>query len=181
MGSDKAVVDFCGTRMIDRVVTTLGTVAEPVVVVARRGAGVDDVDAVVVHDERPYAGPLPALVAGLRATARERNVIVACDMPFLDAAFLRTLASLLDQTDAVVPITGAGPQPLHAAYGDCAIEPLLAAIASGEHSLIGAFGRLRVRWVPESEWKSHGHDGRSFTNVNTLEELRAATALQTTG
>ena len=182
MGRDKAVVEFCGSRMIDHVTTCLEVLADPIVVVTRRGSEVRDVAGLVVHDERPYAGPLPALIAGLRSTSRERNVVVACDMPFLNATFLQTLASMLDESlDAVVPITGDGRQPLHAAYGDCAIEPLLSAIASGEHSLKGALERLRVRWVPEAEWRLFDPDGRSFLNVNTPEELRAATELQAIG
>jgi len=179
MGSDKAVADFCGTRMIDRVTGTLRTLADPVVVVARRRSDVGDVSGVVIEDERPFAGPLPALVAGLRATGVERNIVVACDMPFLNTSLLRRLGELLDpDVDAAVPITQDGVQPLHAAYGDCAIEPLLQAIASGERSLKGALDRLRVRWVPEVEWRPLDPDGRSFLNVNTPEELRVATELQ---
>jgi len=182
MGSDKALVEFCGQRMIDRVTVTLGTLADPVVVVARRSSDVGGINGRVVEDARPYEGPLPALVAGLRATGEERNVVVACDMPFLKPPLLRGLGDLLDGTiDAVVPITGDGAQPLHAAYGDCAIEPLLSAIASGERSLKGALERLRVRWVPEVEWKPLDPDGRSFLNVNTPEELRHATELQAIG
>jgi molybdenum cofactor guanylyltransferase len=181
MGSDKAVVDFCGTRMIDRVTQTLSAVAHPVVVVARAGGDVDGVSARILEDERPYEGPLPALVAGLRATGTERNIVVACDMPFLNDALLLRLGELLDASvDAVVPIADARPQPLHASYGDCAIEPLLSAIASGERSLKGALERLRVRWVPEIEWKGLDPNGRSFLNVNTPEELRAATEWQAT-
>jgi molybdopterin-guanine dinucleotide biosynthesis protein A len=179
MGTDKAVVDFCGTRMIDRVSHTLSAVADPVVVVARTGADVSGVAAQVVEDERPYEGPLPAIVGGLRATGTERNVAVACDMPFLNTVLLQRLSELLDvNVDAVVPIASGHPQPLHAAYGDCAIEPLLTAIAAGERSLKGALERLRVRWVPEIEWKSLDPQGHSFLNVNTPEELRAATELQ---
>jgi molybdopterin-guanine dinucleotide biosynthesis protein A len=179
MGADKAVMDFCGTRMIDRVTRTVGAVADPVVVVARISADVDGVPATVLEDERPYEGPLPALVAGLRATGAERNIAVACDMPFLNAVLLQRLGELIDESvDAVVPIASGHPQPLHAAYGDCAIEPLLSVIASGGRSLKGALERLRVRWVPEIEWKSIDPDGRSFLNVNTPKELRAAVELQ---
>jgi len=182
MGSNKAVVEFCGRRMIDRVTQTLSEIASPVVVVARRRADVGEVAGVVVEDERPYAGPLPALVAGLRTTGSIRNIVVACDMPFLNTTLLGRLGELLDDTvDAVVPITGEGAQPLHAAFGDCAIEPLLSTIASGERSLKGALERLRVRWVPEGEWKPLDPDGYSFLNVNTPEQLRFATELQAIG
>jgi molybdopterin-guanine dinucleotide biosynthesis protein A len=182
MGRDKAVVEFCGTRMIDRVVSGLGEVAEPIVIVSRRGSDVGNATALVVHDERPYEGPLPALVAGLRTTAKERNVVVACDMPFLNGTLLEHLCSLLDPSiDAVVPVTDHGPQPLHGAYGDCAIEPLLSSMASGERSLKGALERLRVRWVPETEWIAFDSTGRSFLNVNTPGELERAVALQAAG
>jgi molybdopterin-guanine dinucleotide biosynthesis protein A len=182
MGADKAVVDFCGTRMIDRVTQALSAVADPVVVVARTSADVDGVPARVLEDERPYEGPLCALVAGLRATGAEQNIAVACDMPFLNTVLLQRLGDLIDENvDAVVPIAFGHPQPLHAAYGDCAIEPLLTAIAAGERSLKGALERLRVRWVPEIEWKSLDPHGRSFLNVNTPHELRAAAELQVIG
>ena len=180
MGTDKAVLDFCGRRMIDVVAGRLGELTDRVVVVTKNRAGLEPIDAIVQEDEEPFAGPLPALVAGLRVTACAQNVVVACDMPFLNVALLRRLAEELDGvTDAVVPVTDDGPQPLHAAYGDCAVEPLLASIAAGVRSLRGALERLRVRWVAENEWRSIDHDGRSFLNVNTRDELQRAIALQT--
>jgi molybdopterin-guanine dinucleotide biosynthesis protein A len=181
MGTDKAVVDFCGRRMIDVVAGRLGELTDRVVVVTKSRAGLEPIDVIVLEDEEPFAGPLPALVAGLRVTASERNVVVACDMPFLNVALLGRLAEdLTGDIDAVVPVTGDGPQPLHAAYGDCAVEPLLASIAAGVRSLRGALDRLRVRWVHEEEWGSIDPRGLSFLNVNTPEELQSAITLQTT-
>ncbi len=181
MGTDKAVVDFCGRRMIDVVTGRLGEMTDRVVVVTKSRLGLEPISAIVLEDEEPFAGPLPALVAGVRVTACERNVVVACDMPFLNVALLRTLAEgLTGDLDAVVPVTGDGPQPLHAAYGDCAVEPLLASIAAGVRTLRGALERLRVRWVNEKEWGAIDPDGRSFLNVNTPDELRDALAFQLT-
>jgi molybdopterin-guanine dinucleotide biosynthesis protein A len=179
MGADKAAIDFCGTRMIDLATHRLAELTDRIVVVARQHHGLSPTVGQVIEDERPFGGPLPALVAGLRATGAERNLVVACDMPFLNTAFLVHLAGLLtDEFDAVVPTTANGFEPLHAAYGDCAIEPLLAAIAAGDRSLRAALERLRVRWVPEVEWKAFD-DGSSFLNVNTPDELAAAAALHT--
>lgn len=180
MGTDKAVLDFCGRRMIDVVTGRLQEIADRIVVVTKKRADVAPLDAIVIEDEQPYAGPLPALIAGLRATGTERNVVVACDMPLLNVDLLRGLCDALDdEVDAVVPLTDAGPEPLHAAFGDCAVEPLLASIAAGERSLRGALGRLRVRWFTEDEWREIDPDGRSFLNVNTPEELQTAITLQT--
>ena len=176
MGTDKATVAFCGRRMIDVVVERLRALTDDVVVCARQRNALEPILVPVVEDDEAYAGPLPALVAGIRASGAPRVVAVACDMPFLNAPLLAALASRLrDDIDAVVPITAEGPQPLHAAYGDCAVEPLLAALAAGERSLRGALGRLRVRWVEEQEWRVLDPSGRSFRNVNTPAELAEAT------
>ena len=146
---------------------------------ARQRSSLEPILVPVVEDAEEYAGPLPALVAGIRAAGTTRVVAVACDMPFLNVPLLADLAARLDEDiDAVVPVTEDGPQPLHAAYGDCAVEPLLAALAAGERSLRGALGRLRVRWVEEEVWRGFDPSGRSFRNVNTPEELAEAAALR---
>ena len=180
MGTDKAMMDFCGRRMIDHVVDRLGALTDRVVVVTRRKHDLGPLPAIVLEDEESFVGPLPALIAGLRVTGETRNVVVACDMPFLNIDLLRRLAaSLEDETDAVVPTTSDGAQPLHAAYGDCAIENLLTGMAAGERSLKGCLARLRIRWFPEEEWKPIDPDGRSFLNVNTPDDLQGAIALHT--
>jgi molybdopterin-guanine dinucleotide biosynthesis protein A len=179
MGGDKSLLDFAGTRLIDVVTRKLAEVTERVVVVARRKRTLGTVAASIIEDETPFAGPLPALIAGLRATGAERNIVVACDMPFLNVALLRALLAMLDdEVDAAVPVTASGTEPLHAAYRDCAVEPLLSAVAAGERSLRGALERLRVRAVEEAEWRPLDPEGRSFLNVNTPDEFHAATALQ---
>ena len=178
MGTDKATVPFCGRRMVDVVVERLRALTDDVVVCARQRSALEPILVPVVEDAEAYAGPLPALVAGIRAAGTTRVVAVACDMPFLNVPLLADLAGRLnDDIDAVVPITAHGPQPLHAAYGDCAVEPLLAVLASGERSLRGALERLRVRWVEEEEWRALDPSGNSFRNVNTPDELAEAAAL----
>jgi molybdopterin-guanine dinucleotide biosynthesis protein A len=180
MGTDKATVAFCGRRMIDVVVERLRGLTDEVVVCARDRHALEPILVPVLEDAEAYAGPLPALVAGIRAAGTPRVVAVACDMPFLNVPLLARLADALDEeTDAVVPVTNDGAQPLHAAYGDCAVEPLLAALAAGERSLRGALERLRVRWVEEEVWRGLDPTGRSFRNVNTPEELAEAVAFET--
>jgi molybdopterin-guanine dinucleotide biosynthesis protein A len=180
MGTDKATIGFCGRRMIDVVVERLRGLTDEVVVCARQRSALEPILVPVVEDAEEYAGPLPALVAGIRAAGTQRVIAVACDMPFLNVPLLADLVARLEEDiDAVVPVTEDGPQPLHAAYGDCAVEPLLAALAAGERSLRGALGRLRVRWVEEEVWRGLDPSGRSFRNVNTPEELAEAAALET--
>lgn len=180
MGADKATVRFCGRRMIDLVVERLRALTPRIVVAARDRTTLEPLTVPILEDAEAFAGPLPALIAGIRAAGTPHVVAVACDMPFLNVPLLASLvARLADETDAVVPVTDHGPQPLHAAYGDCAVEPLLAALAAGERSLRGALSRLRVRWVDADEWKVMDPSGRSFWNVNTPADLAEAASMGT--
>lgn len=176
MGWDKALIELCGRRLIDIVVGRLRLLTEQVLVVARDGHALGEVEAEVIEDDTPFAGPLPALAAGLRAAGADRAVVVACDMPFLRVDLLRELARLVGGWDAAVPVTPRGPEPLHAAYASSAIRGLDAALAAGVRSLRGALACLRLRLVEEAEWRPMDPEGRSFINLNTREEFEAARA-----
>ena len=47
-------------------------------------------------DEVPGAGPLGGIYTAIVRSPRERTLVVACDMPFLSGALLRTLAAVKD-------------------------------------------------------------------------------------
>jgi molybdopterin-guanine dinucleotide biosynthesis protein A len=182
MGADKARLALGSRRLIDIVCERLHVLTDRIVVVTHPEASLAPLAAEVVVDERPHAGPLPALVAGLRAAGARRTLAVACDMPFLEVALLRFLAERVTAgVDAAVPAGPAGPEPLHAAYAASALPGLERALASGERSLRGALQALRVRWVPEEEWRPLDPEGRSMTNVNTPEELARAAELVARG
>ena len=65
----------------------------------------------------PDSGPLGGLDAALTAARDDALLLIACDMPFVTAAFLENLLALSDAVDAVVPRTERGYHPLCAVYG----------------------------------------------------------------
>jgi molybdopterin-guanine dinucleotide biosynthesis protein A len=183
MGVDKAELEFEGIPLARRTLDTLLVVCDEVLVASGDGRRLDWLEADHVdHFEQvdqieqvadliPDAGPLSGLVAGLERARRPLVAVLAVDMPFASASVLRLLANLWDGQDAVVPVTDAGPEPLHAVYAPAAATPLRAELERGERSIRRALASLAVRRVEPEEWRQADPSGRFAVNLNRPEDL----------
>jgi len=131
----------------------------------------------VVSDLLPGAGPLGGLYTAIRAASPARALVVACDMPFLTAPFLRRLVAAAAGVDAVVPRTADGYHPLCAVYAPSAAEPIRRRIESGRLKVIDALADLRVREIGPEEIAPYDPDGILFFNVNTPDDYQRALRL----
>src|SRR5437588_6479983 len=108
MGTDKALLEVDGQRLVDRAVAALTAVADPVFEVGPGWSGLP-----AVREDPPGSGPLAAVAAGaaaLRATGHDGPVVVlAVDMPQVSVALLRLLATRRGPATAV-PRPGGHPQ-----------------------------------------------------------------------
>ena len=121
----------------------------------------------VVADRFPGEGPLAGIEAALRTTTADWNLMVACDMPSLDASTMEALFEAL----------AAGGDCAAPSYSDGRVEPLCAVyhrrLPSGRswrrlkaerRKVTDALHRLAIRYV--SRWQHRD----SFANLNTPED-----------
>ncbi len=174
MGSDKALIEFRGKPVIAHVIDTLRELTGDVVVVSNRSASYHSLGARIVPDYEPPCGPLGGIAAGLQAVKHELAIVVACDMPFLSAPLLRYLLAAAPDYDAVVPQTGEEFEPLHAVYRLACRAPIEQHLQRGDRRVISFFADVRLRAVPEAEWRAYDPEGRSLINLNTPADLDAA-------
>jgi molybdopterin-guanine dinucleotide biosynthesis protein A len=78
---------------------------------------------------------------------------------------------LAEGYDAVVPQTGAEFEPLHAVYRRECRTPIVHRIEHGERRVISFFSDVRLRPVPEADWRILDPEGRSLVNLNTPDDL----------
>jgi len=127
----------------------------------------------VTQDVHRGAGPLAGIHAALAATAGHAGVVcVAGDMPFVAPALLALLRDHAPGADAVVPRTGGRPEPLLARWGRGCLPVVDAQLAAGERAVHAIFDLVRTTWLEESALRAADPGLRSFTNVNTPEDLR---------
>jgi molybdopterin-guanine dinucleotide biosynthesis protein A len=179
-GRDKALVEFAGKPMLARMIELMRTFAPDVRIVAAHGKYAD-FETEIVEDLWPGEGPLGGIVTALlntkeRETAREWNVIVSCDMPFLSADWMKFLAERAAESNAqvVLPHSEHGPEPLCACWRTNAVETLRAAFERGVRKVTQGISLLRAEVLDERDWKRFDSAGRLFWNMNTAADYAEA-------
>lgn len=178
MGADKASLVLDGTTMLQRSVDRLASAVDALVLVGAPGRPLPEVATELpvrlVEDPIEGEGPLVGIAAGLEACAGAAAVVVAVDMPFVEAALVRALVGHLDGSHRwVVPIAEGRPQPLCSAFTVSALPVLRAHIEAGDRAPMAVARDLDAYRMPVEEWQIHDPGGRSFLNVNTPEEFAA--------
>ena len=180
MGTDKASLVLEGITMLQRSVDRLAPAVDELVLVGAPGRPLPpvatDLPVHLVEDPVEGEGPLVGIATGLEACTAPAAVVVAVDMPFVEAALLTLLVGHLDEDHRwVVPLAEGRPQPLCSAFASSALPVLRAHIDAGDRAPMAAGRDLGVYRMPEEEWRTADPGGRSFMNANTPEEFAALT------
>lgn len=181
---DKAVAELGGTPMIRRVADRLSEVIDALVVNCREDqreaieaamAGYPHQVSYAVDDE-PDQGPMAGIYTGLRAVESEYAAIVACDMPFVDPAFVDFLFSRAAGHDAALARLEDGWfQTTQAVYhAETMANASAAALERGDRRILDPLEELEYVVVSESEVREVT-TLETFRNVNTREDFERAT------
>ena len=177
MGRDKALLDFGGQPMVERIARELSAIAPVVSLVGARQIYPSFENVPDVHQQW---GALGGIHAALTAARADWAALVACDLPFVTNKLFERLATFVnDTTDAVVPIQADGrPQPVCALYraGTCLPE-IERLVAAGEHTPRALLATVHTRYVDFAELRDLPGAENFFFNVNTQEDLQKAQAI----
>jgi molybdopterin-guanine dinucleotide biosynthesis protein A len=174
-GRDKASEMVAGRTLLDWVVHRLEPVVDEFLLVTLPGRSLPRVNAEkpvwLVYDEHPGQGPLAGIQAGLREARNDLALAVACDMPLLDAGLVRFLVGLAAGYDLVVPVAGGYPQVTHALYRRSLLPAIEELLRTGDLRLAALFEHALRLEVPEAELRAIDPYLRSFSNLNSQEDL----------
>ena len=174
MGRNKALMTLAGRRLVDRVLAVLSSVLDDLLMVTNSPELYADLGVRMVPDVVAGKGALGGIHSALHHAAAPHCLVVACDMPFLNADFLRYIVDQRATYDVVVPIADGRPQPLHAVYGKACLQPIARRLESDRLHVVGFFPDVRVREVTAQELAAFDPEGLSFRNLNTPEEFADA-------
>ena len=156
MGRDKALLPMGGKVLIEHMAQLVESAAGSATLVGAPDR-YRDLGYPVLADQRAGAGPLAGLVALLRHSKADLNLVVPCDMPGLGmpglgGGFVLKMmeeARAHPECDAVVPTTTSGTGPLSAVYRRSALATFEEDLAAGQLRVRAAVMRLKIRkiWV----------------------------------
>ena len=181
MGVSKATLPFGPETMLQRVVRLLGTVVDPIVVVAAVGQELPELPAVVsiARDERDARGPLEGLRAGLKAlpAGADAAYVTGCDVPMLVPDFVRRMVTALGDADIAVPEVDGFPHPLAAVYRVQVLPQVEQLLTASRLRPVFLFDAVPTQKVTAEELRAVDPHLRTLQNLNRPEDYLAALAL----
>jgi molybdenum cofactor guanylyltransferase len=151
-------------------------------------AALDVVPRLITPDPAPFAGlpfevvpdlvaagALGALYTAVATSPTPYVLAIAGDLPFVTAPFLAALIARREDADAIVPRPGGRWQPLCGVYHRDVAPRLRDRIDRGHWRVTDALEDLTVGAMTDADLAPFDRDGRLLLNVNTPEDLQAAT------
>jgi molybdopterin-guanine dinucleotide biosynthesis protein A len=160
--------------LIQYVIDQAAQLGFPTILIANDLARYQPLGLPVFADTLAEKGSLGGIYSALQNSHTDLVVCVACDMPFLNPALLRYLTTLAQDVDAVVPHVNQRPQGLHAVFRQSCIPTMGEALKQGRLKVGDFLKQAKVHWVEEADLRRFDATLRSFTNINTPDQLQRA-------
>ncbi|MFC1907645.1 molybdenum cofactor guanylyltransferase [Chloroflexota bacterium] len=181
LGRNKATETLNRTSLLQRAISQLSFLDTDIIIVAAADQSLPGLNGHsrlrIVTDDYPAKGPLVGIYTGLTASESFYNLVVACDMPFLNGDLLRYMIKVADNYDAVIPRFGDMVEPLHAVYSRNCITPIESLLNQGKLSVYELFPLVKIRYVEAEEVDRFDPRHLSFFNINTESDLEKARQL----
>jgi molybdenum cofactor guanylyltransferase len=171
MGFNKALLDFGGKPLIHVLVERILPVTNHILISSNDDSSYRFLNIPVVPDQYRGHGPLSGLHAAMHRDICDLYIVLACDLPNLQAAFLNNLIAFSKGFDAAIPRTGDGlAHPLCAVYRRTCLPSIEKALLCSTNKVIKVFLNtpLSIRWVTPAEGR---FEDANLANINTPEDL----------
>ena len=114
-GSEKALVNINGKRIIERIIAEMKEVFSHNIIIANDEELYREFNLKIYPDVVKGKGPLVGIYTALYNASTD-IFVTACDMPFVSSIVIRKIIDNLEGYDAVIPKYGGKLHFLHAAY-----------------------------------------------------------------
>ena len=129
----------------------------------------------LIGDIVEQRGPISGIYSSFISTGAPELFFMACDMPFIKPEIIELIKTKFEGQDAVLPMHKGLPQPLLGIYSGRLVPQLAERIQQNKKAMWDLLHEIRVQLLSEQEILLLDPQGRSFVNINTLEEYRNLT------
>jgi molybdenum cofactor guanylyltransferase len=182
LGRNKVTEKIGNASLLERVISAVAPLNNEIIIVAAKESSLPQLTNYpklkLVTDIYPGKGSLGGVFTGLTVSETLYNLVVACDMPFLNLDLLRYMVELAGGFDAVVPkLRDNILEPLHAVYSRNCISAMESLVKQNRLSILELFPLIKVRFIGEAEIESFDPKHLTFFNINTETDLEAGRSL----
>ena len=125
----------------------------------------------MIGDVINYRGPITGILSALITLKEAEIFVAACDMPFMKPALIRYIVGRwTGRWEAVIPIFEGKPQPLLGIYSKKLVPRMEESIRNHRRGLREFLSTREVHYVEEEKVREIDQEGRSFVNINTIQD-----------
>jgi len=172
---NKALLKIGNKTIIERVIDALSKMTEDVIIITNSPSEFKHLKMPMYNDIISNAGPLGGIYTGLTISNTYYNLVIACDMPFIQSYILELLVCRIEDNDIVIPVTPDGYHPLCAIYSKKCIDYIKLLIDSGNLKVANLFNYMKVNKVDFPVYDEC--ELNAFFNINTNEDYLRAISL----
>jgi molybdopterin-guanine dinucleotide biosynthesis protein A len=179
-GRTKALEQVGNVMLIERVAKRILPLVDQLIIVTagKEHSLPTDLGAVFINDIYPDGGALGGIYSGLTVSKNDCNLVVACDMPFLNTELLQHLIFLSPAYEAVVPRLAPNLlEPLHAVYSRKCIPVIRKCLDRNERVISTFLNEVKCLYVEAAECRQYDPNLHSFFNINNQNDLSKANKL----
>jgi len=169
LGSDKGLASLNGMPLIQYSIDLLETLEIPIIIVSNQPE-YEQFGHLLIEDVFKDKGPLGGIYSGLLQSKTEFNIVLSCDTPYIPIELLEQRVGASEPHQIVIASYQGQLHPLIGVYRRSLIDQLKINIDSDRLKLITFCTELNAHQVIFEEGDTI--NARSFTNINTLENLK---------
>jgi molybdopterin-guanine dinucleotide biosynthesis protein A len=177
LGGNKGTELIGGIPVIERVIKTLIPITSRILLVT----GGDDITfstvkgVEIIPDNNRIKRPLTGIYTGLCCSRSKANIVVTCDMPFLNPALLDHMVKILPSYDAIVPRwPNMQKEPLHAVYSLSSLLTMRKHLETNRYSIIHVLKEMHVLHLNKRGFSEFDPEFLSFFNLNDQADVDLA-------
>jgi molybdopterin-guanine dinucleotide biosynthesis protein A len=168
MGFDKGMAVLNGKKMVEWVIAALQSVCSQILIVSNTN-NYNQLDYPVYDDIYKNTGPLGGIYTGLTYSSTDYNLVVACDMPFINTNIFSLLLSFAGDYSIVVPSVNGRFEPLCAFYHKQTCHKINDLILQQSWKLQQVIRQFHYKEIKLEDTQT---ELSIFANINTPDELK---------
>jgi molybdopterin-guanine dinucleotide biosynthesis protein A len=134
----------------------------------------------MVGDIIQVRGPMTGIFSALSLPDVSDVFVTACDMPEINGILIKYIAGRwASEYDAAIPVFNNEPQPLFGVYAKRVVQRMEEALHHDKRSLRGFLRDCNVLYIQEADVRKIDPEGRSFVNINTMQDFEKETGGKT--
>ena len=173
---NKALLKIGRKSVIQHIIAALSEVTDDILLVTNSPDDFEHLGLPMFADILPGSGSLGGIYTGLRVSKTQYNLILACDIPFIQPCLLTFLIEQKKGYDVALPVTPDGYQPTCAVYSKSCIQPIETQIHDGNLKIADFFPNVSVNRINLSA-PHPCYEPKMFFNINTSEDYSKALAM----